>query len=186
MVESETPCSRMFGGWRAGYRSTNPVCRVPAPADAVLQSTNPSPCGIVVLISGDIADQYSDKHLLTMALFAIPQRAREEQTFVDEGGAQGALHIRVVILKQVLDEHIQMRITEFLSSTTGKVCSGSTQATPDKDALQLRFDTWDGLKTSNGGLEGSFVVSDGTKDLGDILRENGASIVLKPMDGTDD
>ncbi|KAI0466851.1 hypothetical protein F4859DRAFT_286342 [Xylaria cf. heliscus] len=151
----------------------------------VLETARPSNCEIVVLISGDIVDQYSDKYLLTMALFAIPQQGRGGQTFTDEG-EQRLRHIRVVVSKGALHEELKTRIMNFLVTATGKVCSCSTDATQDECALQLRFITWDELETNSSGLEGSVTISDGGKELGNILHEKGASIVLQPLNGVND
>ncbi|KAI0456670.1 hypothetical protein F5B21DRAFT_147830 [Xylaria acuta] len=149
-------------------------------SNAVLETTRPFPGETVVLISGDIANQYYDKYLLTMALFAIPKWAREEQAFADEE-PQGVRCIRAVISNGVLDDDLKARITDFFATATGKVCSDSAQA----DALQLSFATWDEFQTDASGLEGSFIVSNGRKELGELLPATGASIILESINDFD-
>ncbi|KAH8158490.1 hypothetical protein CIB48_g9766 [Xylaria polymorpha] len=166
-----------------GMQIYDPSLSCGAP-NAVLEATHPFPCEIVVLISGDISDQYSDKYLLTMALFAIPRRARGEHTFADEI-AQGVRYIRVVIYKAVLHDNLKTRITDFFTTATDKVCSNSTQATPDEGHLYLRFTTWDEFDTSSSDLERSFIVSDGEKEFEDILRKKGAAIMAEPINQVD-
>ncbi|KAI1123840.1 hypothetical protein F5Y10DRAFT_43267 [Nemania abortiva] len=139
---------------------------------------------IVVEISGVVADQFTDKYLLTMALFAIPQSENEPQAPTGEWG-RGAGHVIVVSSKEVLDGDLKRRISDFFATATGKTHSSHAQTEQEDDDLQLTFTTFDEMDYTTGGLSSTRIVSDGNNGIingRDKERaKSGAEIVLRPI-----
>ncbi|KAI0100939.1 hypothetical protein GGR51DRAFT_531439 [Nemania sp. FL0031] len=119
----------------------------------------PMYCKVAVEVSGAIVDQFTDKYLLTMALFAIPQSVAELQPPLDEEIRETCL-ITVVVLKEVLGYDLKKKISDFFVTAAGNIHSGSTLGEQEDDALQVRFSTAEMDYTTSGRVN-TLIVSDG-------------------------
>ncbi|KAI1420957.1 hypothetical protein F5Y12DRAFT_82087 [Xylaria sp. FL1777] len=132
----------------------------------ILESIDPerldSPRHIVVVISGDIQDQFHDKYLLTMALFGIGMFAMGKKTELVVRSMIDAIEkpecVSVVVSKGVLDHDLKMQIWDFVAGTL----NGTPAKQPDDEQkLQLEFYTCEEMnKKYAAGMVSTLVVSD--------------------------
>ncbi|KAJ8129857.1 hypothetical protein O1611_g3773 [Lasiodiplodia mahajangana] len=156
-------------------------------SDAVLETAlagRPMSREVAVEINGVVADQFTDKYLLTMALFAIPQLVPESEVPTGEG-ARGAGRITAIVSKEASDDDLKKRISDFLVTAVGKICSSLASGEQEDDVLQVRFSTRDEMDYTTGRLVNILVVSDGDGNLvngwGEERARRGREIVLRSI-----
>lgn len=126
---------------------------------------------MVVVMSGDIKDQFRDKHVLTMALFAIGMLEVDETTEIKEeastDGAGNSEYMAVAVSKVDLDDALERRISDFIAGTVGAVYGVRAETSEGAKAseqieLHTPFYTYRELKEEYeaGTMAGTLVVSD--------------------------
>ncbi|KAK5624879.1 hypothetical protein RRF57_000595 [Xylaria bambusicola] len=98
-------------------------------------------CHIIVVISGNIEDQYRDKYLLTMALFAMRKKVEHNSGSKTNRIGQ-ASRISIVVSKGMLDDGLKVRVGGFVAAAINEKLAQHE----DDDGRQLSFSTYEEMR----------------------------------------
>lgn len=139
---------------------------------------------MVVIISGNIEDQYCDKHLLTMALLRMERPTERQAAGIHLNGIQKPNQISVVVSKRLLEEGLKRRVRDFIFETVSEKLA---QQYVD-DNMQLSFSRYEDIRTTCAtSIPSMLIVSSEYENLAeDWVAKGNSSILLGSVGPVDE